>query len=176
MGALGTRTCILPSVRLSRELVASSSSSMRGFFRMARANATRCFSPAPQNHACLSKLTRDTLDPCLQASSQQICSHLQHFLSDSARSHPDVHTGAAISNRPQTFPCISKPVSTLTAAEAQATLSNNGVIALGEARCDALMYGGRLCRLVHLLICRARPPIPSHRPQKSQYLCRLQMS
>ena len=40
------RACIRRSVRLSRELVASSSSSRRGFFRMARANATRCFSPA----------------------------------------------------------------------------------------------------------------------------------
>ena len=38
--------CILRSVRLSRLLVASSSSRILGFFRMARANATRCFSPA----------------------------------------------------------------------------------------------------------------------------------
>lgn len=48
------------SVRLSSELVASSSSSRRGFFRMARATATRCFSPAPELHAPLES-ARDLL-------------------------------------------------------------------------------------------------------------------
>ena len=44
------------SVRLSRELVASSSSSSRGFFRIALATATRCFSPAPgHNMACVTQ-------------------------------------------------------------------------------------------------------------------------
>ena len=53
--------CILRSVRLSRLLVASSSSNILGFFRMARANATRCFSPELQAQCRLRAEVKDAL-------------------------------------------------------------------------------------------------------------------
>jgi len=56
-------TWILASVRLSRALVASSSSRIAGFFRMVRANATRCFSP-PLSRSPLSPTT--VAYPCMQ--------------------------------------------------------------------------------------------------------------
>ena len=48
-----------------------------------------------------------------------------------------------------------------TPAEAQAALANNGVVLLREAPHYAIMDCRRLRRLMHLLIRRVRPPIPT---------------
>ena len=48
-----------------------------------------------------------------------------------------------------------------TAAEAQATLPDDGEVLLREARHDAVVDGRRLRRFVHLLVRRARPPVPT---------------
>ena len=55
----------------------------------------------------------------------------------------------------------------LTTAEAQAALAHHCLVALWEARRDALMDGSRLRRLIHLLVRRARPPIPVTHQQHS---------
>ena len=83
--------CILRSVRLSRLLVASSSSRILGFFRMARANATRCFSPAWRLQCTLKTQVADAFkerhegmtasalkDPLIQPSTPQIMWHSLH--------------------------------------------------------------------------------------------------
>ena len=55
----------------------------------------------------------------------------------------------------------------LTTAEPQAALTHHCLVALWEARRDALMDGGRLRSLIHVLVRCARTPIPVTHQQRS---------
>lgn len=60
-----------------------------------------------------------------------------------------------------------------TSTEAQAALSNDSLVALWEARHDALVYRCCLRRLMHLLIRRAGTPIPTAPAAASPTLAQL---
>ena len=53
-----------------------------------------------------------------------------------------------------------------TSAQAQAALAHDGLVLLRDARHDGLVDGRRLRCLVHLLVARARSPVPAGTMQR----------
>lgn len=147
-------------------LAARTSSNTRGFFRIALAHATRCFSPARRalllqqllhfpthsQSACIRSKKTATSRTHSRTFTQQICTYLHIY---SQAKHPFLLTTA------DGLLKAGYAQARLTAAQPQAALADYGVVLLREAVDDGVVQRRGACRIIHLLIAGLWPPIPA---------------